>query len=193
MKSICVFCGSNAGGARVYKDLAKELGYLLAENQQTLVYGGGNVGLMGIIADACLEKGGEVVGVIPGFLQDKEVGHDGLSEMIVVNTMHERKQRMADLSDGFVAMPGGFGTMDELCEILTWGQLGLHGNPIGLLNVNGYFDPLISMFDHMVAERFLNPQNRAMVLVDQQPRQLLQLMDAYQPPDVEKWLDRSRT
>ncbi|MCB0835547.1 MAG: TIGR00730 family Rossman fold protein [Bacteroidetes bacterium] len=192
MKNLCVFCGSNAGADPIYTQAAQELGKLMAERDMTLVYGGGNVGLMGVIADECLNHGGKVIGVIPNFLQDKEVGHDGLTKMIVVKTMHERKQIMADLSDGFVAMPGGFGTMDELCEILTWSQLGLHSNPIGLLNINGYYDHLKILFDHMVDQRFLHPQNRATVLSHSQPAQLLRMMDQYEPPDVEKWLDRAQ-
>ena len=192
MKNLCVFCGSNAGADPIYTQAAQELGKLMAERDMTLVYGGGNVGLMGVIADECLNHGGKVIGVIPNFVQDKEVGHDGLTKMIVVKTMHERKQIMADLSDGFVAMPGGFGTMDELCEILTWSQLGLHSNPIGLLNINGYYDHLKILFDHMVDQRFLHPQNRATVLSHSKPEQLLRMMDQYEPPDVEKWLDRAQ-
>lgn len=192
MNHICVFCGSNAGHNPVYTQAAVELGQLMASRNIGLVYGGGNVGLMGIIADACLEAGGKVTGVIPEFLLAKEVGHTGLTEMIVVKTMHERKQRMADLSEGFIAMPGGFGTLDELCEILTWAQLGLHGFPIGLLNVNHYFQPLVNMFDHMAEERFLHPQNRSMVLLHDRPEELLSLMDVWQPPNVEKWMDRAK-
>lgn len=192
MNHICVFCGSNAGHNPVYTQAAVELGQLMASRNIGLVYGGGNVGLMGIIADACLEAGGKVTGVIPEFLLAKEVGHTGLTEMIVVKTMHERKQRMADLSEGFIAMPGGFGTLDELCEILTWAQLGLHGFPIGLLNVNHYFQPLVNMFDHMAEERFLHPQNRSMVLLHDRPEELLALMDTWQPPNVEKWMDRAK-
>ncbi|MEZ4827720.1 MAG: TIGR00730 family Rossman fold protein [Bacteroidia bacterium] len=192
MDQICVFCGSNAGNNPVYISVARELGHLFASRGIGLVYGGGNVGLMGIIADAVLEAGGKVTGVIPEFLLAKEVGHTSLTEMIVVKTMHERKQRMADLSQGFIAMPGGFGTLDELCEILTWGQLGLHGFPIGLLNVNNYFQPLVQMFDHMVGEKFLHPQNRSMVLAHDQPQGLLTLMESWQPPNVEKWMDRAK-
>lgn len=192
MNHLCVFCGSNAGHNPVYTQAAVELGQLMASRNIGLVYGGGNVGLMGIIADACLEAGGKVTGVIPEFLLAKEVGHTGLTEMIVVKTMHERKQRMADLSEGFIAMPGGFGTLDELCEILTWAQLGLHGFPIGLLNVNHYFQPLVNMFDHMAEERFLHPQNRSMVLLHDRPEELLALMDTWQPPNVEKWMDRAK-
>ncbi|MEM6343004.1 MAG: TIGR00730 family Rossman fold protein [Bacteroidota bacterium] len=193
MKSICVFCGSNTGSNPVFTEAAVQLGQSLAARNIRLVYGAGNVGLMGVIADACLAAGGKVLGVIPGFLKAKEVCHTGLSELIVTETMHERKQIMADHSDGFIAMPGGFGTLDELCEILTWAQLGLHANPIGLLNVAAYFDHLIQMFDHMVGERFLAQANRELVLADVQPEALLQKMIDFDPPEVEKWLDRSRT
>ncbi|MEL7531979.1 MAG: TIGR00730 family Rossman fold protein [Bacteroidota bacterium] len=193
MKSICVFCGSNTGSNPVFAEAAVKLGQSLAVRKIRLVYGAGNVGLMGVIADACLDAGGEVLGVIPGFLKAKEVCHTGLSELIVTDTMHERKQIMADHSDGFIAMPGGFGTLDELCEILTWSQLGLHANPIGLLNVAGYFDHLVQMFDHMVSQRFLAQPNRELVLADVRPQDLLQKMTNFDPPEVEKWLDRSRT
>ena len=192
MKNLCVFCGSNAGTNSLYTEAAQDLGRLMVEKDITLVYGGGNVGLMGVIADECLKHGGRVIGVIPHFLQEKEVGHDGLTKMITVETMHERKKIMADLSDGFIAMPGGFGTLDELCEILTWSQLGLHSCPVGLLNVNGYFEHLSKMFDHMVNERFLHEQNRSTVLSHRKPEELLKLMDQFQPPDVEKWLDRAQ-
>jgi uncharacterized protein (TIGR00730 family) len=166
------------------------LGHLLAVRSIGLVYGGGNVGLMGVLADAMLEKGGTVTGVIPDFLLQKEVGHRGLSELIVVETMHERKAIMADRADSFMALPGGFGTLDELCEILTWSQLGLHRHPVGLLNLNGYFDGLIAFFDHMTQQGFLHQKNREILLVHEDTERLLQLMDHYQPPQVEKWLDR---
>lgn len=193
MKSICVFCGSNTGADPVYTEAAVKLGQSFAARKIRLVYGAGNVGLMGVIADACLDAGGEVLGVIPGFLKAKEVCHTGLSELIVTDTMHERKQIMADQSDGFIAMPGGFGTLDELCEILTWSQLGLHAHPIGLLNVAGYFNHLVQMFDHMVSQRFLASANRELVIADVRPQDLLQKMTDFDPPEVEKWLDRSRT
>lgn len=193
MKSICVFCGSNTGSEEVYRQTAVKLGQSLAARKIRLVYGAGNVGLMGVIADACLDAGGEVLGVIPHFLKIKEVCHTSLTELRVTQTMHERKQIMADESDGFIAMPGGFGTLDELCEILTWGQLGLHNNPIGVLNVTGYFDPLLQMFDHMVSQRFLAVPNRQLVLADVSPQGLLEQMERFDPPEVEKWLDRSRT
>ena len=158
-----------------------------------MIYGGGNLGLMGIIADAALAEGGEVIGVIPDFLMKKEVGHTGLSRMEVVKTMHERKQMMADLAEGFIAMPGGMGTLEEMCEILTWAQLGLHQKPFGLLNAAGYYDPLVAVFDRMVEERFLHAENRGMVLVEPGPEALLAVMETYEAPDVEKWLNRSKT
>ena len=193
MNHICIFCGSNPGASPDYAAAARALGNLLARRGITLVYGGGNVGLMGIIADAALAAGGEVIGVIPDFLLRKEVGHSGLTRMEIVQTMHERKQKMAELSSGFIALPGGMGTLEEMCEILTWGQLGLHHKPFGLLDTAGYYQPLIRMFDQMVAERFLHSQNREMVLTASEPEALLALMEQYQVPDVEKWLNRSRT
>jgi uncharacterized protein (TIGR00730 family) len=192
MQSICVFCGSNTGANPRYTTEAQNLGKMLAERGIRLVYGAGNIGLMGIIADAALDAGGEVIGVIPYFLKVKEVCHTGLTELYVTKTMHQRKEILADLSDGFIAMPGGFGTMDELCEILTWAQLGLHSHPIGLLNVEGYYDHLIQLFDKMADDKFLHPKNRSLVISDTEPAALLQKMADFSPPDVEKWLDRSR-
>ena len=192
MQNICVFCGSNAGRHPAYAEAARQLGALLARRGLHLIYGGGKVGLMGILADAVLAAGGQVTGVIPGFLQAKEVGHDGLTEMIVVETMHTRKAIMAERADGFIALPGGFGTMDELCEILTWAQLGLHRLPIGLLDVRGYFRSLNSLFDHMADEGFLHQKNREMLLTQEDPERLLDMMGQYRPPDVAKWLDPSR-
>jgi uncharacterized protein (TIGR00730 family) len=189
MKRICVFCGANPGKGSVYAAAARELGRYLAQNQLELVYGAGNVGLMGILADACLQAGGHVIGVIPTFLKEKEVCHMGLQELIVTDTMHQRKAHMEERSDGFIAMPGGYGTLDELAEILTWAQLGLHTKPIGLLNVEGYFDPLIAYFDSMQDKGFLHPRNREMVLTASEPAALLQKMQAYQAPRVEKWLE----
>ena len=191
--SLCVYCGSNTGVKAEYHAVAQQLGQLLAARNIRLVYGGGKVGLMGLIADATLAAGGTVCGVIPHFLQTKEVGHDGLSEMIVTETMHERKQIMLELSDGFVAMPGGYGTLDELCEILTWSQLGIHQYPIGLLNVAGYYDPLLQMVDHMVGEQFLRSENRGMLLSATEPEVLLAKMEAYEPQDVTKWLTKDQS
>jgi len=160
----------------VYADAARELGHLLAAQQHTLVYGGGNIGLMGIVADAVLEKKGRVLGVIPDFLVQKEVGHRGLTELEIVPSMHERKKKMADLSHAFIAMPGGWGTLDETAEILTWKQLGLIQHPVGILNVNGFFDTLLQQMNFMVKEGFLNPINLQSVQVSSSPKQLLSLL-----------------
>lgn len=190
MNCICVYCGSNVGKQDIYADAARQLGREFLKRNIRMVYGGGSVGLMGIIADELMTGGGEVIGVIPQFLEDLEVGHNGITKMIVTQTMHERKEILADMADGFIAMPGGFGTMDELCEILTWAQLGLHSSPIGLLNAGGYYDPLINLFDHMVEEQFVKQANRDMVLSHEDPLALLSLMDAYQAPDVKKWIKK---
>jgi len=155
-----------------------------------LVYGGGNVGLMGIIADAVLRAGGEAVGVIPENLMAREVGHKGLTNLHVVRSMHERKALMADLSDAFIAMPGGFGTLEEFCEVLTWSQLGLHTKPCGILNILDFYTPLLRMFDHAVEERFLKPENRALVLSRESPADLLEALEAWRPVRVEKWISR---
>jgi uncharacterized protein (TIGR00730 family) len=171
--NICVFCGSSKGHNTIYKDTAKELGELFAFQQHSLIYGGGNIGLMGILADAVLEKGGRVVGIIPDFLMQKEVGHTGLTELEIVHSMHERKKRMADLADAFIALPGGWGTLDETAEILTWKQLGLIQQPVGILNVNGFFDTLLQQMNLMVTEGFLNSANLNSVKVNTSPEQLL--------------------
>lgn len=197
MKSLCVFCGANAGSKPVYRAAAENLGRLLAGRGIQLIYGGGNVGLMGAIADACLDAGGTVIGVIPQALMGKEVegrpvDHRTLTRLEVVDSMHTRKARMAELAEGFIAMPGGFGTFEEYCEILTWGQLGFHAKPIGLLNIAGYYDPLLAMFDHAAAEGFLRAQNRAMALSDSDPESLLAAMLAFRPEPVSKWLKEER-
>jgi uncharacterized protein (TIGR00730 family) len=171
--NICVFCGSSIGIDSVYANSAKDLGKLMAQQGHTLVYGGGNVGLMGIIADAVLENGGQVVGVIPDFLMQREVGHYGLTTLEIVPSMHERKKRMADLSHAFIAMPGGWGTLDEIAEILTWKQLGLIDQPVGILNTNGFFDTLISQMKLMVREGFLKPANMESVKISASPTDLL--------------------
>jgi uncharacterized protein (TIGR00730 family) len=188
MKRICVFCGSNPGVRPAYQTAAQAVGNLLAQRQIGLVYGGGSVGLMGTIADTVLAAGGQVIGVIPEALLAKEVAHAGLTELHVVSSMHQRKALMADLSDGFIALPGGWGTFEELCEVLTWSQLGLHQKPCGLLNVEGYYDALITLFDHAVEEAFLRPAHRSLALESPDPEQLLALMTAYQPPQVNKWM-----
>ncbi|MEM6764396.1 MAG: TIGR00730 family Rossman fold protein [Bacteroidota bacterium] len=189
---LCIFCGSSPGKREVYTQGAQALGAHMVEKSISMVFGGGKVGLMGIIADEILTKGGQVVGVIPDFLMKKEVGHTGIQKIHVVDTMHERKQLMSEIADGFVAMPGGFGTLDELAEILTWAQLGLHQKPIGLLNTSGYFDGLLTFMDTMVEEGYLKAENRAMVLVDNDPRKLLEKMAAYSFPEVEKWLNKDQ-
>ncbi len=188
MKRICVFCGSNPGGRPDYANGARAMGRALADHGIGLVYGGGNVGLMGIVADTVLQAGGEVIGVIPEALMRREVGHLDVTELHVVRSMHERKAMMADLSDGFVAMPGGYGTFEEFCEVITWSQLGFHPKPCGLLNVAGYYAPLLAMFDHAVAEHFVRPQHRALVLEDTEPGSLLDKMRAFVPPSSEKWI-----
>lgn len=192
MKNICVFCGSNPGARPEYLAAARELGNLLADQSIGLVFGGGNVGMMGETADAALEGGGKVIGVIPDFLREKELAHKGATEMIVVETMHERKMKMAELSDGFIALPGGWGTMDELCEILTWAQLGLHGKPVALYNVAGYFDELIQFFDKIVEERFLSTSNRQLLLSSSDLGQLVGMMRDFRAPDRKSWLDETQ-
>lgn len=197
MKRICVFCGSNAGHNPLYRSEAEKVGRLLAVRNIELVYGAGNIGLMGAVADACLAAGGTVIGVIPEALMGKEVAgravdHRALTRLEVVDSMHTRKARMAELSDGFIALPGGFGTFEEFCEILTWGQLGFHSKAMGLLNVNGFYDPLLALFDHAVGEGFLRPQNRAMALAETDIEGLLAAMAVYQPEPVSKWLKEEK-
>jgi uncharacterized protein (TIGR00730 family) len=197
MKSLCVFCGSNAGQNPIYRAEAEKLGRLLAARQIELVYGAGNIGLMGAVADACLDAGGCVTGIIPEALVGKEVAgrpvdHRTLTRLEVVDSMHTRKARMAELSDGFIALPGGFGTFEEFCEILTWGQLGFHVKPMGLLNINGFYDPLLALFDHAVSEGFLRAPNRAMALVSSDIDDLLEQMANYRPEPVSKWLKEEK-
>ena len=192
MRSICVFCGSRPGAKPAYRAAAEALGQLLAERGIELIYGGGNIGLMGIVADACLAAGGKVVGVIPRALLEWEVGHEGLTRLEVVDSMHTRKARMAELADGFIALPGGFGTFEEFCEILTWGQLGFHVKPMGLLNVEGFYDPLLGLFDHAVKEGFLRQQNRDMALAETDIEKLLDVMTRYRPEAVSKWLKETK-
>jgi hypothetical protein len=183
-----VFCGSSAGSRPEYARAAAQVGSLLAERGIGLVYGGGRVGLMGVVADTVMAAGGEVVGVIPEALMRREVGHHGLSELQVVGSMHERKARMADLSDGFIALPGGYGTYEEFFEVLTWSQLGIHPKPCGLLNVHGFYDAFLAMADHAVREEFVRPAHRALILDDTDPVRLLERMAAFTPPPVEKWI-----
>jgi len=190
MKSVCVFCGSSPGAREDYGVMAKRLGTLLAEQDLTLVFGGGNVGMMGILADAALAAGGRVLGVIPRALVARELAHKGLTEQHIVASMHERKQRMADLADAFIALPGGWGTLDELCEMMTWAQLAIHVKPVGLLNLAGFFDGLLLQLAHAERERFLKPDHRAMLLVETEPEPLLERMRGYRSPKLDKWLDR---
>lgn len=193
MKSVAVYCGSSAGTNEIYTQQAQEMGRVLAERHMTLVYGGGRVGLMGAVADSVLAHGGRAIGVIPDFLMGKEVEHRGLTELHIVKSMHERKLMMADLAEGFVAMPGGFGTMEELFEVLTWGQLGLHRKPIGVLNVLGFYDHLLRALDHMADEGLLRRENRHQLLNDSTPNGILDKMLAYTPVALEKWLTPSTT
>jgi uncharacterized protein (TIGR00730 family) len=180
LKRICIFCGSSSGARDCYATAAAELAGYLAEQGIGIVYGGSNRGLMGVVADTALAAGGEVIGVIPHSLMGKEVAHTGLSDLRIVNSMHERKALMADLADAFIAMPGGFGTLDEFCEILTWAQLGLHTKRCGVLNIAGFFDPLLAAFDHAVTEEFLKPAHRRMVISDPDPVSLVTRLR--QPP-----------
>lgn len=188
LRRVCVFCGSNPGRRPEYVQAAREMGRVLAERGLGLVYGGGKTGLMGVVADTVLAAGGEVLGVIPEALMAREVGHAGLTRLHVVETMHERKAMMADLCDGFVALPGGFGTFEEFCEVLTWSQLGFHPKPCGLLNVSGYYDTLLALFDHATAEGFVPPSHRTIVLEDTDPARLLDRFATFTPPTTSKWI-----
>lgn len=192
MKSVCVFCGSNVGDKPIYRQIAAEVGRAIARRKLRLIYGAGNIGLMGVVADAALEAGGEVVGVIPQMLVDKEVAHSGLTELIVVQSMHERKALMANRSDAFIALPGGFGTFEEFCEVLTWAQLKLHTKPCALVNIDGFYDPLLAMFDRAVTDGFLRPEHRSLVLAGDDLEQLLDKLETVESPNVEKWIDRER-
>ncbi|MBI1395399.1 MAG: TIGR00730 family Rossman fold protein [Betaproteobacteria bacterium] len=193
MRSVCVFCGSSPGGDPVYVETARETGRVLAEAGVGITYGGGRIGMMGAVADGALAAGGRVVGVIPEPLEKREVAHDGLTELHVVDSMHRRKQLMADLSDAFVMLPGGFGTLEEFCEIVTWSQLGMHGKPCVLVNVRSYFGPLVAMFDHALAEGFVRPVHRDIVCEIARPAELLDALRTYRPPQVERWLTSGAT
>jgi uncharacterized protein (TIGR00730 family) len=188
-----VFSGSSPGARQDYAAAADRFGRLLARRGLGLVYGGASIGLMGTVADAVLAEGGDVIGVIPRALVKKEVVHEGLPDLRVVDSMHERKALMAQLADGFVALPGGLGTLEEFCEILTWSQLGIHQKPAGLLDVGGYFQPLLSFLDHIVSERFMRPEHRAMVLVEEEPEHLIEAIQRYKPAEQKKWLDQDET
>jgi len=191
MKRVCVFCGSSLGAGSDYLAAARNLGRVLAERGITLVYGGGSIGLMGALADSALSAGGRVIGVIPDALSATEVAHRGLSELRVTESMHARKAMMEDLSDAFVALPGGLGTFDELFEILTWAQLGIHRKPVGLINVAGYFDGLIRLLEHAVAEGFVRREHRELLLVGEDPASLLQRLAGHRPRWVPKWVPRT--
>ena len=193
MQRVCVFCGSSPGGDPLYLRVAREVGVLLAERGIGLVYGGAQVGLMGAVADGALSAGGEVIGVLPQSLVRKEVAHTGLGDLRIVGSMHERKALMADLSDGFLALPGGCGTFEEFFEVVTWAQIGIHRKPCALLNVAGYYDPLLALLHHAVAERFVRPEHLGLVLVETAPEPLLDAMDRYVSPVVDKWMDRIQT
>jgi uncharacterized protein (TIGR00730 family) len=190
MRRLCVFCGSKCGDRSIYTDATQRLGAAIVYRGLGVVYGAGHVGLMGVLADAVLQAGGEVIGVIPQALVDKELAHSGLTEMRVVASMHERKAVMADLSDAFLALPGAYGTADEFFEILTWAQLGMHAKPIGLLNVEGFFDPLLVWLDHTVREGFLRKRHRELLIIDGDPEEVLDRILAARPGPVEpKWID----
>jgi len=190
---VCVFAGSSSGSRPEYRTAAEDLGRELAARGIELVYGGAHVGLMGGVADAVLAGGGRVTGVIPNALVEKEVAHRGLTDLRIVTSMHERKALMADLSDGFVALPGGWGTVEEIFEVLTWAQLGFHRKPCGFLNIHGYFDPLLAFVDHGVAEGFVRREQRAMISVAASAPVLLDAFAVYQAPVVDKWIKRSET
>ncbi|MES2379091.1 MAG: TIGR00730 family Rossman fold protein [Bacteroidota bacterium] len=187
MKSICVFCGANYNGDPVLKEAVELLAEVMVSKDITLVFGGGKVGVMGLIADAVLARGGKAIGIIPGFLMDKEVGHTGLTEMHIVENMHQRKQMMNDLCDGIIMLPGGFGTLEEFFEVLTWLQLGLHHHPVGVLNVNGFYDNLLKQMDVMVEQRFLKPVNRQLVITSADAIELVDLMENIKIEPDEVW------
>jgi uncharacterized protein (TIGR00730 family) len=186
VKRVCVFCGSSPGSRLEYSDKARELGHALAKNKIGLVYGGARIGMMGAVASAAMEANGEVIGVIPRDLVTKEVAYTGITDLKIVDSMHERKALMASLSDGFIALPGGLGTIEEFFEILTWAQLGIHKKPCGFLNVSGYYDKAIEFIDHAVQEQFIAPASRSLVLVDESPEGLLKKFEGYRQPVVDK-------
>lgn len=193
MRSVCVFSGSSPGARPAYAVAARDLGEELAARKVRVVYGGAGIGLMALMADAALDAGGEVIGVIPQQLVDKEVAHRRLSDLRVTGSMHERKALMAELSDGFVALPGGYGTLEEFAEALTWSQLGLQSKPCGLLDVAGFYGPLLTFLDHAVAEQFVRAEHRDLVLADTDPARLLDTMSDWTPPSLDKWIDPDDT
>jgi uncharacterized protein (TIGR00730 family) len=188
VEAVCVFCGSKEGSRPSYVEAAGNMGKEISHRGLGLVYGGGRVGLMGAVADAVLEEGGEVIGVIPEALIAREIAHPGLTELHVVGSMHERKRLMADLSDGFIALPGGYGTLEEFLEVLSWAQLSMHEKPCGLLDVDSFWKPLSALFEQLVAEGFVHPDHRSLVLTEQNPDALLDLMERYRPPETRKWI-----
>ena len=193
LKRICVFCGSSLGARPAYRQAAQRLGELLAERGIGVVFGGGCVGLMGVVADAALSKGGEVIGVMPESLVRREIGHQGVTKLHVVESMHQRKALMADLSDAFIALPGGYGTLEEFCEAVTWSQLGIQQKPCGLLNIEKYWDGLLAVLDHAVDEKFVKPENAQLVLVAQTPERMLERLLEWTPPGhIEKWLGKAQ-
>lgn len=191
MKNIAVYCGSSTGTKEIYKKTAEKVGEYFANNKIKLVYGAGSVGLMGISADAALANAGEVIGIIPQFLMDLEVGHKSLTELHITENMHERKMKMCQIADGIIALPGGYGTLDELFEMLTWSQLGLHEMPIGLLNVNGFYDPLLKMIQNMVDEGFLKKENQTLLIVAKTIESLIEKMKSHERPKALKWMGRA--
>jgi hypothetical protein len=193
MNSLAVFCGSSLGSDPAYTRAAIALGEFLAHKKITLIYGGGNIGLMGKVATAALAAGGHVIGVIPKFLMEKEIGKIELPDLRIVNSMHERKALMAELADGFIALPGGFGTLEEFCEILTWAQLGLHAKPLGLLNAAGFYDHFLAFIDHAVARGLIKPRHRALLLTHDDPRELIHQMKNAHPPLTPKWITPERS
>lgn len=193
MKNICVYCGSSSGRLPAYAEGARALAHALVARDWGLVYGGASIGLMGLVADTVLQLGGRVVGVIPEALARKEVAHAGLTQLHVTQSMHERKTLMAELSDGFIAMPGGIGTFEEIFEIWTWAQLGIHAKPCGLLNVAGYYDALTTFLDHATHEQFMKPPHRSLLIVEPEPVALLDRFDRFEPPPIQKWLAKSES
>ncbi|EKT4522471.1 TIGR00730 family Rossman fold protein [Pseudomonas putida] len=191
VRSVCVFCGASTGANPAYREAAVALGQAIAKRGLTLVYGGSAVGLMGAVADAAMAAGGDVIGVMPQSLINAEIGHKGLPRLEVVDGMHARKARMAELSDAFIALPGGLGTLEELFEVWTWGQLGYHAKPLGLLDVNGFYEKLGGFLDHIVEEGFVRPQHRAMLLLGRQPNELLDAMGEFVAPVLPKWVDKT--
>ena len=192
MKRICVYCGSAVGASSVYVQMAEKLAIELVKRNIELVYGGAQLGVMGSIANSVLAAGGSVIGVLPVGLFRTEVPHDGLTQLIEVSSLHERKAKMAEISDAFIALPGGLGTLEELFEILTWAQLGLHKNPVGILNVNGFYDKMLDYLDHAVAEKFIRLQHREMIVVDADIESMFEKFSQYEPPIGQKWVDLER-